>query len=92
MPKEGLSPSDRRARERFAKRLKAARLMKGFETQKAFAEEVGLESETYRRYERGETEPTIGGLIRISQKLEVPLDFLIAGLQPHATSEHRGAA
>lgn len=92
MAKQGPSPTDLRARERFAKRLKAARVMKGFETQKDFAEEVGLEPETYRRYERAETEPTIGSLIRISHRLEVTLDFLIAGAPEHTESRKTAGA
>jgi transcriptional regulator with XRE-family HTH domain len=75
------SKGDLQARRRFAKRLKAARIFKGFETQKDFAGAVGLEDETYRRYERAETEPTIGCLIRMATKLEVTLDFLVAGSQ-----------
>ena len=87
MPREGQPSSDLHARRRFAKRLRAARVMRGFETQKAFAAEVSLEPETYRRYERAETEPTIGSLVRISHRLDVTLDFLIAG-----TPEHDGEA
>lgn len=44
-----------------------------------FAEIIGLEAETYRRYERGETEPKISTLRKIKEITGGSLDWLIAG-------------
>jgi transcriptional regulator with XRE-family HTH domain len=52
-------------RETFAARLRAARLSRGFRTAKSFAEHLGIEQNTYTRYERGEVEPNIAVLERI---------------------------
>jgi transcriptional regulator with XRE-family HTH domain len=46
-----------------------------------FAEIVGLEAETYRRYERGETEPKLATLVKIKRVTGVPLDWLITGTE-----------
>lgn len=44
-----------------------------------FALAVGLKAETYRRYERGETEPNIKTLAKIRQITGINLNFLVAG-------------
>ena len=44
-----------------------------------FAVTIGLKPETYRRYERGETEPNINTLSKIRQVTGINLNFLIAG-------------
>lgn len=68
-----------KARRAFAKRLQAARIAAGYETRSAFADKLGSEHETYRRWERAETEPSIHMLVRISDATQKSLDFLIRG-------------
>lgn len=63
----------------FASRLKAARVAAGFETQKAFAEHINSEAETYRRWERAETEPPFHMLVKIRHAVGKSVDFLICG-------------
>lgn len=69
----------------FAARLRALRLTYG-ETigqpglsMAEFAALLGVEAETYRRYERGETEPNIRTLTTLRKLTGVRLDALIAG-------------
>ena len=47
--------------------------------QKDFAAILGLKDETYRRYERGETEPNFATLERLRQITGVSLNFIITG-------------
>ena len=68
-----------RTKRGFAKRLKAARISAGYETQIAMAERIGSEHETYRRWERAETEPPYFMLVRIGEAVGKSLDFLICG-------------
>ncbi len=49
-----------------------------------FAAALGLEAETYRRYERGETEPSLAVLARVRDVTGVSLDYLVAGDVPTA--------
>lgn len=67
------------ARKQFGRRLAVVREAAGYETQTAFAEELGMSLQTYSRYERGETEPGIVTLRRIQQLTGVSLNFLISG-------------
>lgn len=46
---------------------------------KEFAEIVGVEAETYRRYERGETQPKLSTLVKIKKVTGQSLDWLITG-------------
>lgn len=66
-------------RDGFAKRLAAARIMAGFETQEDAAKALGIESERYRRWERAETEPGLDKLVNISKIFQVSLDLLMLG-------------
>lgn len=74
----------------FASRLRLTRELYGQRvgnpllSQKEFAAAVGIEAETYRRYERGETEPPLATLARIRAVTGVSLDFLVAGSVPTA--------
>ena len=63
----------------FSRRLKAARISAGYRSMKAFAEALGVEDETYRRWERGETEPGLARLRRISKMTSISLDILVSG-------------
>ena len=49
-----------------------------------FAAVLGLEAETYRRYERGETEPPLATLVRVHEVTGVNLNYLVAGDIPTA--------
>lgn len=69
----------------FAKRLAAVRLAYGVMTGRptisraVFAAELALEQNTYRRYERGEMEPSMVTLVLIRRLTGISLDYLIAG-------------
>lgn len=65
--------------EAFAARLKSVRLSRDGETQKTFAEKLGLEEATYGRYERGEVEPNLDTLVKLSKLTKKSLDYLLTG-------------
>ena len=73
------------ARQAFATRLRALRQSYGMSigsptlTAGEFAKLLDLEGETYRRYERGETEPALRVLSRIRELTGVSLNSLVAG-------------
>ena len=77
-------------RAAFARRLRALRkaiaLQKGLKphqyTQAMMGESLGLLDETYRRYERGEAQPTLETLADIRRVTGISLDLLIAGEKP----------
>ena len=71
--------SPKAVREAFATRLKKVRERAGFKQQNTFADELGIEAETYRRWERGETEPGLFSLQTIASATGVSLDHLVAG-------------
>jgi transcriptional regulator with XRE-family HTH domain len=50
------------------------------------AEALGLIDETYRRYERGEAQPTLETLADIRRVTGISLDVLIAGQKPGSTA------
>ena len=63
----------------FAKELRKARLRAGFRSAQGFAEKIGIEPHTYRKYERGDTHPNFEVLVRICENLGVtPNDLLPA--------------
>lgn len=64
----------------WAKRLEAARVLTGLDG-KAFAGEIGIHEERYRKYERGEREPNIQIWAKISDFTGVSLDVLIKGVK-----------
>ena len=45
-------------------------------SQKDLAEKLGFSYHSYRRYESGETEPTLSALVRIADYFAVSLDYL----------------
>lgn len=65
----------------FPRRLQLARERR-FESAAAFAREMGIENETCRCYERGDSEPDIATLAEIAMRLDVSLDHLILGDVP----------
>ena len=44
--------------------------------QQEMAKELGLSFRSYRRYESGETEPTLSVLIKLADYFQVSLDYL----------------
>jgi len=46
-------------------------------SRRVLSELCGLSSDAVRRYERGETEPTLHSLIAIAEFFEVSVDYLV---------------
>jgi transcriptional regulator with XRE-family HTH domain len=70
-----------RIRKLFGKVLKRAREQK-YRSAEQFAHKLGIEPHTYRKYERGETEPNFETLTRICEDLEItPNDLLPAAAE-----------
>ena len=81
-------------RTRFARRLRAIRVPRGFKTARGFAEQLGIHENRYTRYERAEVEPDLGLLMRICDVLEItPNDLLCEDLasDSHDTTPRREA-
>lgn len=86
MPRKTKTPKQQRAG--FAQRLALVRRYVGYDTMAGFARAIGVEEETYRRWERAETEPPLHILERIHKVANVSLDFLVAGdIPPPQTSD-----
>lgn len=60
----------------FAKRLQVARIAKNFRTMRDFARSLGINENTYARYERGQSHPSPATLDRICRHLGVSIDAL----------------
>ena len=78
----------------FALRLAAIREELGYPKKAEFARKIGVEPAAYRKWERGEAEPSLAHLVRIQQLSNVSLDFLIAGRvmpSPFQESDRRSA-
>lgn len=65
-------------RKEFAGRLRLARTVKDY-SQGYIANELGLTVGAYQFYERGQREPNLTNLIRLSKILDVTLEWLILG-------------
>jgi transcriptional regulator with XRE-family HTH domain len=82
--KNGHMSASRRERilRTFGQRLRAARLRKGFKSAEAFANHIGMNPHSYRKYERdprntNHAEPDFYTLVRLCEHLEVtPNDLL----------------
>jgi transcriptional regulator with XRE-family HTH domain len=71
----------------FGKVLKRARENK-YRSAESFAHKLGIEPHTYRKYERGETEPNFETLTRICEDLGItPNDLLPAASESPFRSE-----
>lgn len=69
----------------FSDRLRAARGAK-YETAARFAGVLNLDAHTYRKYERGESEPNYDTLVRICELLKItPNDLLPLAAKPTKT-------
>lgn len=76
----------------LAMRMRATRMAYGLllgvpeMSMREFSEQLKLEAETYRRYERGETEPPMGVFVAIHRLTGISLDYLLAGDQDNPMS------
>lgn len=65
------------ARTRFAQRLRAIRIPRGYKTARSFAEALDIDENRYTRYERAEVEPDLQLLMRMCGLLgATPNDLL----------------
>lgn len=69
----------------FGQKLKAARERK-YRSAEQFANKLGLEPHTYRKYERGETEPNFEVLTRICEDLGITPNDLLPAASGHPTA------
>jgi transcriptional regulator with XRE-family HTH domain len=70
--------SDQPTRRACASRLRLLRARAGIETARKMAEEIGENENTYTRWERAETEPSISQILRICRVLGcTPNDLLL---------------
>ena len=60
----------------FSKRLNQTRKARGM-TALQVAEALGMQIRGYRKYESGDSAPSLDGLVRIADILEVPTDYLL---------------
>jgi len=71
------SPSDSDARQKFARRLRELRVIRGFKTARSLAQALAIDENRYTRYERAEVEPDIALLQQICETLRLsPNDLL----------------
>ena len=70
----------------FALRLKATRISANYLRASHLALAIGVEAPAYRKWERGEAEPSVADLAKIQRMTGVSLDFLISGTAPVLTS------
>lgn len=63
----------------IGKRLKHLRLALGFPTQIAFAEELGIEKNTYNPFEKGTRELSWETAKLIRKRFKIPVDWLYWG-------------
>jgi transcriptional regulator with XRE-family HTH domain len=70
---------ERRLMEQFGRRLRAARIASGCESAEDLAVKIGTEPEQYRKYERGESFPSLPVLKAIVEKTKTTSDWLLFG-------------
>jgi len=61
----------------FAERLRTAREDAGYKSAAALAGVLGMEEATYRKYERGHSEPNYETLVRICELLDITPNHLL---------------
>lgn len=64
----------------LGERIRAARVAAGYETAADCAREIDVEPPTFRKWERGESEPTYPQLIKLSRATRHSLDFIVSGV------------
>lgn len=60
----------------FKDRLRSTRIARGH-TMQAVADELGIALRSYQKYESGDSEPDFEYLVKLSDLLNVPTDFLL---------------
>lgn len=75
----------------FGKRLRKARKVK-FRSAQKFSAQLGLEPHTYRKYERGQSEPNFEILMRICEALDIETSELLPVDNVKSGSGNRAAA
>jgi transcriptional regulator with XRE-family HTH domain len=63
----------------FGGRLRALRIVAGYNNAEDFAADLGVEAPRYRKYERGDAWPPLDILARIAELTNCKLDFLLLG-------------
>jgi transcriptional regulator with XRE-family HTH domain len=79
----------------FSQRLKDARERANYSSAARFAAVLGMEPHTYRKYERGESEPNLETLTRICELLEITPNYLLpmaAGAGSNTAGNGQGSA
>ena len=78
----------------FSKRLREAREKACYRSAAKFAGILGVEPHTYRKYERGESEPNLETLTRICELLDVTPNYLlpIAAKEGEGNGNNQGSA
>lgn len=76
----------------FSQRLKKAREAAGYVSAQSFAGVLGLEPHAYRKYERGQSKPTLETLVRICELLEIDANYLLPAAQRKASISGNGNA
>ena len=61
----------------FSQRLKHARETAGYDSAQQFAGVLGMEPHAYRKYERGQSEPTLETIVRICELLSIDANYLL---------------
>jgi transcriptional regulator with XRE-family HTH domain len=88
------------ARTRFAQRLRAIRIPRGYKTARSFAEALNIDENRYTRYERAEVEPDLQLLMRMCGLLGATPNDLLCDLigappvdieMPYGFSERAGS-
>jgi len=76
----------------FAQRLRKARLAAGYKSAAKMAGVLGLEEATYRKYERGDSEPSYDTLVRVCEVLKITPNYLLPmACDQDDLSDHRGS-
>ena len=75
----GLIQAMRDAPEVVGKRLAATRLALGYESQKEFADALGLGKSTYNPYEKGTRPLTLQTALLIQDRFHIPINWLLKG-------------
>src|SRR5690606_27693415 len=68
-----------RMKAAFGQRLRAARIVSGYERGSDFAKDIGIAEHTYRRYERGEVLPPVDVFFDICRLTKRSSDWLLFG-------------
>lgn len=76
----------------FAERLREAREEAGYKSAAAFAGVLSLEEATYRKYERGASEPSYDTLVRICELLDITPNHLLPMAKGRGSGKKTGGS